>query len=131
MKMKLFSLFCLFVFFKVNTLDAQKKVTVLYQFNGQGTIGSTNVTMQLNMQSNGVIKGNYTTIGSSKNATYNLEGNSPIGDSQQTTIYIKESEEEKGYFILPYDIEDLEILIGKWYNLDGSKSQNVYIKRNH
>jgi hypothetical protein len=36
---------------------------------------------------------------------------------------------EKGYFILPYDIEDLEILIGKWYNLDGSKTQNVYIKR--
>jgi hypothetical protein len=33
------------------------------------------------------------------------------------------------YFILPYDIEDLEILIGKWYNLDGSKTQNVYIKR--
>ena len=116
---------------KVNTLDAQKKVTILYQFNGQGTIGSTNVTMQLNMQSNGVIKGNYTTSGSSKNTTYNLEGNSPIGDSQQTTIYIKEIDEEKGYFILPYDIEDLEILIGKWYNLDGSKSQNVYIKRNH
>ena len=87
--------------------------------------------MQLNMQSNGIITGNYSIINSNPSKSYSLEGNSPLGDSEQSTIYIKENEVEKGYFILPYDIEDLEILIGKWYNLDGSKTQNVYIKRIH
>ena len=77
------------------------------------------------------VDGNYSIIHSNPSKMYSLEGNSPIGDSQQTTVYIKENNEEKGYFILPYDIEDLEILIGKWYNLDGSKTQNVYIKRIH
>lgn len=115
----------------LGTVAAQKKVSVLYQFIGNGTVGTTPVTMQLNMQSNGIIKGNYSIIHSNPSKMYSLEGNSPIGDSQQTTVYIKENNEEKGYFILPYDIEDLEILIGKWYNLDGSKTQNVYIKRIH
>ena len=129
--MKLFFLYSLLGIISLGTVDAQKKVSVLYQFIGNGTIGTTPVTMQLNMQSNGIIIGNYSTINSTAAKTYSLEGNSPLGDSEQSTIYIKENEVEKGYFILPYDIEDLEILIGKWYNLDGSKTQNVYIKRIH
>jgi hypothetical protein len=129
--MKLFFLYSWLGVMSLGTVAAQKKVSVLYQFIGNGTVGTTPVTMQLNMQSNGIIKGNYSIINSNPSKMYGLEGNSPIGDSQQTTVYIKENNEEKGYFILPYDIEDLEILIGKWYNLDGSKTQNVYIKRIH
>lgn len=110
-------------------LHAQKTVKVLHTFKGQGNIGNANVIFQLNLQSNGILKGFYTAQINSKNVTYFLEGNPPIGESQQTTVYISENSTENSYLIIPYDIEDLEIIIGKWYSLDGTKSQEVYVKR--
>lgn len=106
---------------------SQKTVKVIHTFNGEGTIGSTKIALNLNMQSNGVLKGNY----SSQNSTFNLQGNRPIGESQQTTVYITENNIEKGYLIIPYDIEEIEVLIGKWYSIDGQKTQELQVKRSH
>jgi hypothetical protein len=108
---------------------AQKSVKVLHTFKGQGNIGTATVVFQINMLSNGTLKGFYSTPHSGKNTTYFLQGNRPIGDSQQTTVYISENDIEKAYLIMPYDIEELEIIIGKWYSLDGTKSQEMYVKR--
>jgi hypothetical protein len=107
----------------------QKNVKVLHTFKGQGNIGTSSVVFQINMLSNGQLKGFYSTPNGSKNTTYFLQGNRPIGDSQQTTVYISENDVEKAYLIMPYDIEELEIIIGKWYSLDGTKTQEVYVKR--
>lgn len=126
---KYLTLVCFIAIGSLSILFAQKTVKVLHTFKGDGTLGSTNIVLQLNMQSNGVLKGFYSVKNSNPIATFFLQANRPIGDSQQTTVYITENNQEKGYFIIPYDIEELEIIIGKWYSLDGLKSQDLYVKR--
>lgn len=116
----LFTLGTAFVF-------SQKTTKVIHTFTGEGTLGSSKITLNLNMHSNGVLKGTYSTQSSS----FSLQGNRPIGDSQQTTVYITENTIEKGYLIIPYDIEEIEVLIGKWYSVDGQKTQDFQVKRTH
>jgi hypothetical protein len=106
---------------------SQKTVKVINTFKGEGTIGTSKISINLNMLSNGVLKGSYL----SQNSTFNLQGNRPIGESQQTTVYITENNIEKGYLIIPYDIEEIEVLIGKWYSIDGQKIQELQVKRTH
>lgn len=106
---------------------SQKTVKVIHTFKGEGLLGSSKISLNLNMLSNGVLKGSYL----SQNATFNLQGNRPIGESQQTTVYITENNIEKGYLIIPYDIEEIEVLIGKWYSIDGQKTQELQVKRTH
>lgn len=124
-----FILFCFLIVGGLGFLNAQKTVKVLHTFKGEGTIGTSSIVMQLNLQSNGVLKGFYSTKSVNSPTTSFLQGNSPIGESQQSTVYIYENNLEKGYLVIPYDIEELEILIGKWYSLDGLKSEDLYVKR--
>lgn len=106
---------------------SQKNYRVIHTFVGDGTLGSSKISLNLNMLSNGVLKGSYT----SQSSTFSLQGNRPIGESQQTTVYITENNVEKGYLIIPYDIEEIEVLIGKWYSVDGQKTQEFQVKRSH
>lgn len=126
--MRNFKTILFFVFLLVSTIVlSQKTVKVIHSFKGEGTIGTSKISINLNMLSNGVLKGYYL----SQNSTFNLQGNQPIGESQQTTVYITENDIEKGYLIIPYDIEEIEVLIGKWYSIDGQKTQEFQVKRNH
>lgn len=118
----------IFSFLLLSTsLFSQKNSKVIHTFTGDGSLGSTKISINLNMLSNGVLKGAYT----SQNSTFTLQGNRPIGESQQTTVYITENNIEKGYLIIPYDIEEIEVLIGKWYSIDGQKTQEFQVKRSH
>jgi hypothetical protein len=106
---------------------SQRTAKVIHTFIGEGTLGSSKITLNLNMHSNGVLKGSY----SAQNKSFALQGNRPIGESQQTTVYITDNSIEKGYLIIPYDIEEIEVLIGKWYSTDGQKTQDFQVKRTH
>jgi len=116
------------LFFGFGSFSQNKKV--IFTYNGNGKIGNSSISISLHLFSSGVIAGSYSINDSKINRKIKLKGKPSLTNKEQATLFASSNGKELGYLIIPYHLRDMEIIRGKWYNINGTKTKNVYIKRN-